>query len=62
MLDVGIVNTLEQPIRRCPPKVVGISVASGKVVKVLDLSNLVVADSKLQHLVVDYDEAGRCFV
>jgi len=31
VLDVGIVNTLEQPVRRCPPKVVGIDVKSGKV-------------------------------
>lgn len=31
VLDVGIVNTLEQPVRRCPPKVVGINVKSGKV-------------------------------
>lgn len=31
VLDVGVVNTLEQPVRRCPPKVVGINVKSGKV-------------------------------
>lgn len=31
VLDVGIVNTLEQPVRRCPPKVVGINVKTGKV-------------------------------
>lgn len=34
VLDVGIVNTLEQPVRRCPPKVVGINVKSGKVRKI----------------------------
>lgn len=31
VLDVGIVNTLEQPVRRCPPKVVAINVKTGKV-------------------------------
>lgn len=31
VLDVGIVNTLEQPVRRCPPKLVGINAKSGKV-------------------------------
>lgn len=31
VLDVGIVNTLEQPVRRCPPKVVGVNAKSGKV-------------------------------
>jgi hypothetical protein len=62
VLDVGIVNTLEQPVRRCPPKVVGISVKTGKVVQVVDLSGLIVGHSRLQHLVVDYDESGNCFM
>lgn len=31
VLDVGIVNTLEQPVRRCPPKVVGVNAKTGKV-------------------------------
>jgi hypothetical protein len=62
VLDVGIVNTLEQPIRRCPPKVVGINVKSGRVVQSIDLSSLVVHNSRLQHLVVEYDEQGQCFM
>ncbi len=62
VLDVGIVNTLEQPVRRCAPKVVAIDVKTQKVLKVLDLSNLVLAESKLQYLVVDYDGAGGVFV
>lgn len=33
VLDVGIVNSLEQPVRRCPPKVVGIDAKSGKVLR-----------------------------
>lgn len=62
VLDVGIVNTLEQPIRRCSPKVVAINVKSGKVVKVVDLGNLVSTNSRLQYLVVDYASDGQVFV
>lgn len=62
VLDVGVVNTLEQPVRRCPPKVVGINVKTGRVVQSIDLSNLVVSSSRLQHLVVEYDESGHCFM
>jgi hypothetical protein len=62
VLDVGIVNTLEQPIRRCPPKVVGINVRSGRVVQNIDLSSLITSNSRLQHLVVEYDETGHCFM
>lgn len=62
VLDVGIVNTLEQPIRRCPPKVVGINVKTGKVVKVIDLSNLVNELSRLQYLTIDYAEDGQVYV
>ncbi|XP_069685297.1 dopaminechrome tautomerase [Periplaneta americana] len=62
VLDVGIVNTLEQPVRRCPPKIVAISVKTGKVLKTIDLSGLVCAASRLQYLVVDYDKDGNCFV
>ena len=31
VLDVGIVNTLEQPVRRCQPKILAIDIKSGKV-------------------------------
>ena len=31
VLDLGIINTLEQPIRKCSPKVVAIDVKTGKV-------------------------------
>ena len=31
VLDTGIVNSLDEPIRRCPPKVVAINVRTGKV-------------------------------
>lgn len=62
VLDVGVVNTLEQPVRRCAPKVVAINVKTQRVVRILDLSNLVMPQSKLQYLVVDYDQSGGIFV
>ncbi|XP_033222688.1 major royal jelly protein 4-like [Belonocnema kinseyi] len=31
VLDVGVINTLEQPIQKCSPKVVAIDVKTGKV-------------------------------
>lgn len=62
ILDVGLVNTLEQPVRRCPPKIVGINVKTGRVVQSIDLSNLVVQSSRLQHIVAEYDESGHCFM
>lgn len=62
VLDVGLVNTLEQPVRRCPPKVVGINVKTGRVVQSIDLSGLVVSSSRLQHIVAEYDENGHCFL
>lgn len=61
-LDTGVVNTMEQPVRRCAPKVMAIDVKSGKVVKSINLSSLVVANSKLQHFVVEYDEGGNAYV
>lgn len=62
VLDVGIVNTLEQPIRRCPPKIVAINTKNGKVIKTIDLSESVSSVSRLQYIVVEYDKEGRCFV
>ena len=62
VLDVGIVNTLEQPVKRCSPKVVGICAKTGKQVKIIDLSGLVCSASRLQYLVVDYAPDGRCFL
>lgn len=62
VLDVGIVNTLEQPVRRCPPKVVGIDLSTGKVIKVIDLSGLITTNSRLQYLVVDYVKGGNAYV
>ncbi|CAD7083294.1 unnamed protein product [Hermetia illucens] len=61
-LDVGLVNTLEQPIRRCPPKVLAFNIKTGKLVKSIDLSSIVTAESRLQYLLVDFDPTGNAFL
>ncbi|KAJ1527762.1 hypothetical protein ONE63_007717 [Megalurothrips usitatus] len=62
VLDVGIVNTLDNPTRRCAPKVVGFNIKTGKLVKSIDLSGLVCSSSRLQYLVVDYTPDGKCYL
>ncbi|XP_076761600.1 L-dopachrome tautomerase yellow-g [Xylocopa sonorina] len=62
ILDIGIVNTLEQPVRRCPPKVVGVNVKTGKVVKVIDLTTLVDVSSRLQYIAIDYAKDGQVYI
>ncbi|XP_037826079.1 protein yellow [Lucilia sericata] len=62
VLDTGIVNTLETPIRKCPPKVVAISAKTGKLLKTIDLDGLTSTNSRLQYLAVDYAPDGGCFV
>lgn len=62
VLDTGIVNTLEQPVRRCAPKVVAIDTKTGQVVKIVDLSPFFAPTSRLQSLVVDYSAAGTPFI
>ncbi|XP_019868110.1 protein yellow [Aethina tumida] len=61
VLDVGVVNTLGTPIRHCPPKVIAINLQTGKKVKTLDLSGLVVPASRLQYIAVEYAPDGRPF-
>lgn len=61
-LDVGVVNTLETPVRKCPPKIVAISTKTGKVLKTISLEKLVAPTSRLQYLTVDYKSENRCFV
>lgn len=61
-LDVGIVNTLETPIRKCPPKVVAMSTKSGKILKTISFEKLVTPTSRLQYLAVDYQSENHCFV
>lgn len=62
VLDVGVVHTLEQPIKRCAPKIVAINLKNGQVIKTYDLTTLVSSASRLQYLVVDYDAEGKAYV
>lgn len=55
-------NTLEQPIRRCSPKVVAIDTKTNKVVKRIDISDVMTPDSKIHHLLVDYDQDGNNYM
>ncbi|XP_023021016.1 yellow-g [Leptinotarsa decemlineata] len=61
VLDIGLVNTLEQPVRRCSPKVVGINLKTGMVVKVIKLDDFVTPESRLQYIIADYAKDGRPF-
>ncbi|KAL9701479.1 hypothetical protein quinque_004920 [Culex quinquefasciatus] len=61
-LDTGITNNLQQPIRRCPPKVVAFSLDSDSTVKSIDLSDIVKPSSRLQYLVTDYSQNGNPYV
>ncbi|KAK9299375.1 hypothetical protein QLX08_007612 [Tetragonisca angustula] len=62
VLDTGVVNTLDEPVRKCPPKVLAINVVTGKLVKTVDLTGLTTSTSRLQYLVSDYSRDGRVFV
>lgn len=62
VLDTGIINTLTEPERRCPPKVVAFNAKTGRLLKTITLTNLVNASSRLQYLAVDYSACGRCFI
>ncbi|XP_057665820.1 major royal jelly protein 2 [Diorhabda carinulata] len=61
VLDIGIVNTLEQPVRRCAPKIVGINLKTNLVVKIISLESFVTAESRLQYLIVDFSKEGLPF-
>lgn len=62
VLDTGILNTLSDPERKCPPKVVAFNAKSGRILKTITLTNLVNAQSRLQYLAVDHSPDGRCFI
>lgn len=62
VLDVGVISSLDNPVRKCPPKVVAFSVSTGKVLKTILLEGLTTHKSRLQYLVVDYAADNRCFV
>ncbi|XP_018335170.1 major royal jelly protein 1-like [Agrilus planipennis] len=61
VLDTGIVNTLDQPVKRCPPKIVGINMKTGQIIKVIDLSKFLTPLSKLQYILVDFDKSSNPF-
>lgn len=61
VLDLGITNTLEQPVRRCPPKIVAVNAVTGQIVKVIDLTPFQAPNSRFQYLVVDYAPDGNAF-
>lgn len=61
-LDIGIVNTLETPIRKCPPKIVAMSATTNKVLKTISLEDFVKPTSRLQYFAVDYSTDNRCFL
>lgn len=61
VLDVGVVHTLTTPLRRCPPKVLGVNLKSMKVEATLDMAGLVAPASRLQYLAVEYAPDGRAF-
>lgn len=62
VLDIGITNTLENPVRKCPAKIVAFNVKTGKVLKLITLEGLTTQTSRLQYLVVDYSPDSRCYV
>lgn len=62
VLDTGIINSLETPLRKCPPKIVAFHTKTGKVLKIINLEGLTTPTSRLQYLVVDYAADNRCFV
>lgn len=61
VLDVGVVHTLSTPLRRCPPKVIGINLKNMKVATTLDMAGLVAPGSRLQYLAVEYAPDGQAF-
>lgn len=61
-LDIGVINTLNDPTRTCPPKVVAFNERNGRVVRVINLDGLVTDESRLQYLIVDHSNDGRTFL
>jgi hypothetical protein len=61
VLDTGIVETLEEPVQKCPPKVLAFNVRTGKLLKAVPLDGLTTKNSRLQYLAVDYGQDGRAF-
>ncbi|XP_019770224.2 major royal jelly protein 1-like [Dendroctonus ponderosae] len=62
ILDLGICNTLEQPVKRCDPKVWCLNLITSELVKAVNLKLFVTAESRLQYLQVDYNSSGTPFL
>ncbi|XP_019531562.2 major royal jelly protein 5 [Aedes albopictus] len=62
VLDSGICNSLEQPIKRCTAKVVAFDLETDKTVKTVDLSDILKPNSRPQYLVTDYSPNGFPYV
>lgn len=62
VLDTGIVQTFDNPVRRCPPKVVAYSLKTKKLLKKIELNELTSKTSRLQYLAIDYTPDSKCFV
>ncbi|RZF34582.1 hypothetical protein LSTR_LSTR015742 [Laodelphax striatellus] len=59
VLDTGEINSLVKPSRIAPPRIFGIHITDRKVIKVIDLSDMVCAGkSRLQFVVADASGAG----
>lgn len=54
VLDTGIIRTLSEPERRCPPKILAFNARTGKLLRTIILTSLVNSRSRLQYLVVEY--------
>lgn len=61
-LDSGVIDSLDNPTRKSPPKVLAFHLQTGRKVANLDLSELVVQISRLQYLQVDYSTDLKPFV
>ncbi|XP_003695155.1 protein yellow [Apis florea] len=62
ILDTGVVDTLDEPVRKCPAKVLAIDVTTGKLIKTVELTGLTSPTSRLQYVVSDYTQDGRVFI
>lgn len=61
VLDLGICNTLEQPVKRCDAKIWGMNAENGEIIKTVSLQSFVAPESRLQYVIVDYSADGLPF-
>ena len=53
---------LDEPIQKCPPKVIAFNVKTGKMIKTILLDGLTSKTSRLQYLQIDYGRDSRPFI